>query len=108
MKLKDFPWNGWLSVGVEGRARRLEPVAGFSDPAGRLVWAAVGDPALLLDPDNARFIPNRARVQSIEEAARSRRCAGPSAGRAQAPGPASPRARLVYRVLLSNFHDGQR
>src|SRR5207247_2525671 len=35
VKLKDFPWNGWLHVGAEGGARAAwNPVAGFSDPAG--------------------------------------------------------------------------
>src|SRR5262249_22577645 len=59
VKLKDFPWNGWLRVGVPGRPRAAwNPIGGFSDPAGRLVWSAVGDDPLLFDPDSARIIPN--------------------------------------------------
>jgi hypothetical protein len=109
VKLKDFPWNGWLTVGVEGGARAAwNPVAGFTDPAGRVVWAAVGDPALLLDPDNARFVPNRARPQAIEEGREVPADALVPAGGALKPagaGLAAP-TRLAYRVLLSNFHDG--
>jgi len=61
-KLKDFPWNGWLRVGVPGRPRAAwNPIGGFTDTAGRLVWSAVGDDPLLFDPDSARIIPNRAR-----------------------------------------------
>jgi hypothetical protein len=111
VKLKDFPWNGWLHVGAEGGARAAwNPVAGFSDAAGREVWAAVGDPALLFDPDNARIIPNRARVQSIEEAGEVPADAlVPIAGELRPVGPgASARQKIVYRVLLSNLHDGQR
>src|SRR2546422_10569572 len=70
VKLKDFPWNGWLRVAVPGRPRAAwNPVAGFGDAAGRMVWSAVGDPALLLDPDSGRFIANRARPQSVSEVA---------------------------------------
>jgi len=111
VKLKDFPWNGWLAMGVEGGARAAwNPVAGFSDPAGRLVWAAVGDPALLLDPDNARFIPNRARVQAIEDGGEVPPDAlVPAGGMLKPAGPGvTARTKLVYRVLLSNFHDDQK
>jgi len=111
VKLKDFPWNGWLAMGVEGGARAAwNPVAGFSDPAGRLVWAAVGDPALLLDPDNARFIANRARVQAIEDGGEVPPDAlVPAGGMLKPAGPGvTARTKLVYRVLLSNFHDDQK
>ena len=105
VKLKDFPWNGWLAMGVDGGARAAwNPVAGFTDPAGRLVWAAVGDPALLLDPDNGRFIPNRARLQGIEDAGEVPTDALVPAGGALKPAGAgvTARTKLVYRVLLSN------
>ena len=111
VKLKDFPWNGWLHVGVEGSPRAAwNPVAGFTDPAGRAVWAAVGDPALLLDPDNARFLPNRARLQSMEDGGDVPADAlVPAAGALKPAGAGiTARTKLVYRVLLSNFHDGQR
>ena len=110
VKLKDFPWNGWLHVGVEGGARSAwNPIAGFTDPAGRVIWAAVGDPALLLDPDNARFVPNRARVQSIEDAGSVPADAlVPVAGELKPAGEGvAARTKIVYRSLLSNLHDGQ-
>jgi len=60
-KLKDFPWNGWLKVGVAGRATAAwNPVAGFTDAPGRLLWAAVGDPGLIPAPYAAGFVPHRA------------------------------------------------
>jgi len=111
VKLKDFPWNGWLHVGVEGGARAAwNPVAGFNDAAGRAVWAAVGDPALLRDPDNARLIPNRARPQSIDEGGDVATDAlVPAAGELKPAGPGvTAQQKIVYRVLLSNLHDGQK
>lgn len=65
-KLKDFPWNGWLSLGVGAPpAAAWNPVAGFTDPFGRLMWSAVGDPALIPAPNDAGWILNRvADVQS--------------------------------------------
>ena len=111
VKLKDFPWNGWLHVGVEGGARAAwNPVAGFTDAAGRAVWAAVGDPALLPDPDRARFVPNRARPQSVEDGGEVPGDALVPAGGALRPAGAgvTARTKIVYRVLLSNLHDGQR
>ena len=54
VKLKDFPWNGWLTVGVPERASAAwNPVGGFADPAGRLLWLALGDPGLLPRPRTA-------------------------------------------------------
>jgi hypothetical protein len=110
VKLKDFPWNGWLHVGVAGGARAAwNPIAGFGDAAGRAVWAAVGDPALLPDPDNARFVANRARVQAVEDAASVPADALiPAAGELKPAGDTvAARTRVVYRVMLSNLHDGQ-
>ena len=111
VKLKDFPWNGWLHVGAEGGARAAwNPVAGFSDPTGRVIWAAVGDPALLLDPDNARFVPNRVRPQAIDDGGEvPAEAVVPTAGALKPAGAGvSARQKIVYRVLLSNLHDGQR
>jgi hypothetical protein len=59
-KLKDFPWNGWLRIGVASAPRAAwNPVAGFTDPAGRLIWSAVGDPALLPAPYGNGWVLNR-------------------------------------------------
>jgi hypothetical protein len=105
-KLKDFPWNGWLSVGVPARpAAAWNPVGGFRDVPGQVVWAAVGDPALLLDPDSARFVPNRARPVSVTEV---KEAPGDALVPAtlRAAGVATPaRTTVLYRVLLSKSHD---
>jgi len=60
VKLKDFPWNGWLRIGVEGEPLAAwNPIAGFTDEAGRLIWSALGDPALLPEPYDAGWSLNR-------------------------------------------------
>jgi hypothetical protein len=108
VKLKDFPWNGWLRVAVEGRPRAAwNPIAGFTDPPGRLVWAAVGDPGLLLDPDSGRFVPNRARPQAVSEVTEAPADALLPASLRPASAPVPARIKIVYRVLLSKSHDGQ-
>ncbi|MBI3030607.1 MAG: hypothetical protein HYY64_13950 [Candidatus Rokubacteria bacterium] len=60
VKLKDFPWNGWLRIGINTPpSAAWNPVGGFTDPAGRLIWHAVGDPALLPAPYNDGWVLNR-------------------------------------------------
>ena len=106
VKLKDFPWNGWLKVAVSARpVAAWNPVGGFGDVPGQLVWAAVGDPALLLDPDSARFVPNRVRPVSTTAVSEAPADAlGPATLRAI--GAATPaRTKVLYRVLLSKSHD---
>ena len=64
-KLKDFPWNGWLSLGISGAPTSAwNPIAGFTDPFGRLMWAALGDPAAVPSPYESTFMLNR--VSEIE------------------------------------------
>ena len=44
-----------------GRATAAwNPVAGFTDAPGRLLWAAIGDPGLIPAPYAAGFVPHRA------------------------------------------------
>ena len=51
VKLKDFAWNGWLRLGVASPpVAAWNPVAGFTDPAGGLIWAALADPAAFPAP----------------------------------------------------------
>ena len=66
VKLKNFPWNGWLVLGTPAPAAAAwNPIAGFSDRAGQLLWSAIGDPALLPAPYDAGWMLNRiADVQS--------------------------------------------
>jgi hypothetical protein len=60
VKLKDFPWNGWLQLGVGTRpAAAWNPVGGFTDPFGRLLWFAVGDPGAIPSPGEAGWVLNR-------------------------------------------------
>jgi hypothetical protein len=60
VKLKDFPWNGWLTLGVEGQPTAAwNPIGGFTDPAGRLVWHALGDPAFFPEPYAEGWSMNR-------------------------------------------------
>src|SRR5262245_23022398 len=72
VKLKDFPWNGWLKLGVPERAAAAwNPVAGFTDPAGRLLWLALGDPAFFPSPHGVGWIPNRVTLSSVDVGAPS-------------------------------------
>jgi hypothetical protein len=60
VKLKDFPWNGWLRLGIGTRPEAAwNPIAGFDDPAGRLVWSALGDPAAFPEPYGDGWVLNR-------------------------------------------------
>jgi hypothetical protein len=59
-KLKDFPWNGWLGLGTDARPTAAwNPVAGFTDNFGRLMWFALGDPAVLPAPDDSGWTISR-------------------------------------------------
>jgi hypothetical protein len=61
VKLKDFPWNGWLALGIAAPPTAAwNPIAGFNDPFGRLLWSAVGDPVLLPSPNDSAWLLNRA------------------------------------------------
>jgi hypothetical protein len=60
VKLKDFPWNGWLTLGVpETPAAAWNPLGGFTDETGRLIWLTLGDPALFPEPYSASWSLNR-------------------------------------------------
>lgn len=60
VKLKDFPWNGWLRLGIETQpSAAWNPIGGFTDVAGRLIWFAVGEPAFFPAPYSGGWVPNR-------------------------------------------------
>jgi hypothetical protein len=121
VKLKDFPWNGWLRLGMASRpAAAWNPIAGFSDPAGRLLWAAVGDPALIPAPYGSGWVANRVTPVAV-----TRPPTSPGSSEIELPEDAlipepgtgllrdagkgkSARARLTYRLVASAFHDGTR
>jgi len=111
VKLKDFPWNGWLRIGVATAPQAAwNPIGGLNDAFGRLLWAAIGDPALLPDPHGGGSIDNRARIAAKR---------GPvpipadawkpeaGTGRLRAVGAGKiAQARLRYSLVTSSFHDG--
>jgi hypothetical protein len=69
VKLKDFPWNGWLKLGITAPpAAAWNPVAGFSDDFGRLMWFAVGDPAAIPSPYDHGWVLNR--ISEVEASPR--------------------------------------
>ena len=69
VKLKDSPWNGWLVLGLDAPATGAwNPIAGFTDPFGRLMWAALGDPAAVPSPYDSGWVLNR--ISDVEPAPR--------------------------------------
>jgi hypothetical protein len=65
VKLKDFPWNGSLRLGIAARPDAAwNPVSGFTDPFGRLAWYAISDLAALPSPYEAGWTLNR--ISEIE------------------------------------------
>jgi hypothetical protein len=117
VKLKDFPWNGWLRVAAGSRpVAAWNPVAGFSDPAGRLIWAAMSDPGLLPAPYAAGAIPHRA-VPAAVQVAPPFRLEIPEDAVLPEPGTGlllpvgkgkTARARVTYRLWGSAAHDNTR
>jgi len=116
VKLKDYPWNGKLRLGVPDRPLAAwNPVAGFGDPAGRLLWSAVGDPAMIPFPFNASWMPNRvqADVKAVQGQSGGIKVPAdalvpePGTGKLQPAGEwAFASAKVVYDVLASPFEDG--
>jgi hypothetical protein len=105
VKLRDFPWNGWLNVGAPAPpASAWNPlVGGFGDTFGRLVWSALADPAFLPSPHGGGWIENRvsARIEKSRKPFAVPEDAQFTAGRGQ-----KAALRIVYRVRNSSFHDG--
>jgi hypothetical protein len=116
VKLQSYPWNGSLRLGVPGRAEAAwNPIGGFSDPTGRLIWAAVADPALIPFPFNASWIPNRIDFEVSAVHGQSGGIRVPAD--AVLPDPATgslervdsrtfASAKVLYEVLASPFQDG--
>jgi hypothetical protein len=116
LKLKDLPWNGWMRLGIDRPAAAAwNPVAGFTDAPGRLVWAIVGDNAFLPIPSNSLWADNRTHIKPAEEPGVRQSMLVPAD--ALVPEPGSGRlvavgavhgamAKAVYRALSSPFQDG--
>jgi hypothetical protein len=113
VKLKDFPWNGWLRVASAARpAAAWNPIAGFSDEAGGLAWSVLGDAAVLPEPYGGGWLSNRVRAIEVSgpvEVPRDALVPEPATGalRAAAAGTVAQQ-RVTYRVALSKFHDETR
>ena len=118
VKLKDFPWNGWLTLGVPTVASAAwNPIGGFTDGAGRLMWFALGDPALFLSPFSWSWVPNRVTASLVGPGSppggvtvpEDALIPDPGTGLFRKVGPgARAAAQVHYRVLTSAFHDGTR
>lgn len=116
VKLKDYPWNGKLQLAVRERPQSAwNPVAGFTDPIGRLIWSAISDPAMIAFPFNASFMPNRVQSELSKVEGLSGGIRVPAdAIRPQAGSGTLRRvgertfasARVTYHVLASPFEDG--
>jgi hypothetical protein len=69
VKLKDFPWNGWLKLGTAAPPQAAwNPAGGFTDDFGRLMWFAVGDPAAIPSPFDHAWVLNR--ISEVEASPR--------------------------------------
>src|SRR5262245_3354577 len=116
VKLKEYPWNGNLYLGVRERsAGAWNPVAGFTDPMGQLIWSAVGDPAMIQFPFNASWMHNRVQSVVTKVQGQSGGIRVPPDARRPQPGTGTfdpvgastfASAKVVYEVLTSPFEDG--
>ena len=116
VKLKDYPWNGKLRLGVRDRAEDAwNPVAGFTDATGRLIWSAIGDPAMIPFPFNASWMPNRVQSEVTRVMGQSGGIKVPADALHPQAGngflqPVGERAfasaKVVYDVVASPFEDG--
>jgi hypothetical protein len=116
VKLKDYPWNGKLRLGVRNRSDAAwNPVGGFTDVMGRLIWSAVGDPAMIPFPDNASWMPNRVQSEATKVVGQSGGVKVPADAMCPVPGSGALQrvadrtvssAKVVYDVLASPFGDG--
>jgi hypothetical protein len=115
-KLKEYPWNGTMLLGVrDSSAAAWNPVAGFTDQMGRLVWAAVGDPAMIHFPFNASWMPNRVQSNVARVEGQSGGIRVPADALVPQPGTGALQragtrifssAKIEYEVLGSPFGDG--
>jgi len=116
VKLKLFPWNGWLLVGLdEDRETAYNPVLGFNDKWGRNLWMMLSDPAVLLQPYNNSIEPNRVVWVSVETSKDDGidvpadaltisldKQAFVKVGEGRKAG-----SMVLYRLLFSHFHHGE-
>src|SRR5260370_13557391 len=105
-----------MLLGVDRPAAAAwNPVAGFTDAAGRLVWAIGGDNAFLPIPYNSLWAANRTHIRPAEEPAARQSIRLPADALIPEPGtgrlvPAGAdhgaMTQGVYPVLASPLPDG--
>jgi hypothetical protein len=112
VKLKDFPWNGWLRLGIATTPTAAwNPVGGFNDAFGQLLWLAMSDPALLPAPYGGSWIANRVSISRGTASGAvtiPRDVVKPEAGTGLLRHVGAGRTaqqRLRYFVVTSAFHD---
>ena len=116
VKLKDYPWNGKLHLGMPDPAGAAwNPIAGFTDATGRLIWSAVGDPAMIPFPTNASWMPNRVQSEVTRVVGQSGGLRVPADAVSPQSGSGALRrvgdrtfasAKVTYEVVASPFEDG--
>ena len=64
---KDPTRNGWLQLGIgQPPTAAWNPIGGFTDDFGRLMWFALGDAAAIPSPYEAAWVLNRiSEVEAI-------------------------------------------
>jgi len=115
VKLKDLPWNGWLRLGIDEPPRAAwNPVAGFTDAAGRLAWSVVGDNAFLPVPYSSGWAFNRTEIRPADDDKPAQSIRVPADALAPQPGTGrivpvgagnAAMTKVQYRVSASSFHD---
>ena len=109
VRLKDFPWNGVLRLGISAAPTAAwNPLAGFTDAFGRMLWDAVGDPALLPAPYRSGWMANRVTwtIEAVDRVSAGALIpASDGRWRAVSPG-ARAAVKITYTLRPSDFHDG--
>ncbi len=103
----------WRARSARGSA--WNPVAGFTDATGRLIWSAVGDPAMIPFPFNASWMPNRVQSEVTKVVGQSGGIKVPADALRPQPGSGALQrvgdrtfasAKVIYEVVASPFEDG--
>jgi len=111
VKIKLFPWNGWLLVGSPTVDKcKFNPFLVPSDQTCYGLWSVLSDPAFVLNPYNLTFEPNRVVAHEVIEGDFSlpseslyfdgndvRVVGGEKIG---------ANVKVLYRVLLGPYHHG--
>jgi hypothetical protein len=111
VKIKLFPWNGWLLVGSPSVDKcRFNPFLVPGDATCYGLWSVLSDPAFVLNPYNLTFEPNRVVAHMVVE---GDFLLPPDSlffdgGGVRAVGGerVDANVKVLYRVLLGPYHHG--